>query len=116
VAGSVDLWRRTVFDALVAELDAVAILAYADSAGGRGGILELAMPAAHAAAASGTRFTSEVETDIPEIAGGKRYTFYQESRAVLEAETAKVRAVFSALPGYDGVTVEHLHAWKNLRR
>jgi hypothetical protein len=58
---------------------------------------------------------SGVETDIPEIAGGKQYTFYEEGSAVLGAETAKVRAAFSALPGYDGVTVEHLHAWKNLR-
>ncbi|WP_354498143.1 hypothetical protein [Mycetocola sp. 2940] len=106
----------SVFDAIVRDLDSVAILAYSDHAEGTGGILELATPVVLAAAASGVRFTIGVETDTPEIAGGKQHTFFDEGSVVLEAEAAKVRAAFAAIPGYDGVTVEHLLAWKRLRR
>lgn len=105
----------TVFDALVAELDSVAIIAFSDTADGSAGILELAGPAVRAAAASGTPFTIGVETDTPEVAGGAQYTFFDEGSAVLEAETAKVRAALKGTPGYQGVTVEHLLAWNTLR-
>ncbi|MET0932895.1 MAG: hypothetical protein ABWX56_04220 [Mycetocola sp.] len=105
----------TVFGALVAELDSVAILAYSDRADGPGGILDLARPGVHAAVASGTRFTIGVETDTPEVAGGKQHTFFEEGSAVLDVEAARVRAALTAVPGYDGITVEHLLAWKNLR-
>lgn len=105
----------SVFDALAGALDSVAILAYSDHAEGPGGILELATPAVLAAAASGIRFTIGVETDTPEVAGGKQHTFFDEGSLVLEAEAATVRAAFTEIPGYDGITVEHLLAWKRLR-
>lgn len=107
--------RGTAFDALVVELDFVVILAYSDHAEGRGGILERAAPAVRSAVASGTRFSIGVETETPEVAGGKQYTFFEEGSAVLEAETAKVLAALATTPGYAGVTVEHLQAWKRLR-
>jgi hypothetical protein len=40
-----------------------------------------------------------VETDIPEIAGGKQYTFYEEGSAVLGAETAKAGRRSPRCPG-----------------
>lgn len=107
--------RGTVFDALVAELDSVVILAYSDHADGRGGILDLAAPAVRGAVASQTRFTIGVETDTPAIAGGKQHTFFEEGSAVLEAEATTVRAALASIPGYAGITVEHLSAWKRLR-
>ena len=105
----------TAFDRLVAEIDTVAIVAFSDHAGGEEGIVELATPAVRAAVASGTPFSIGVETDTPDVAGGAQYTFFDEGRAVLEAETVKVRRAFGALPGYEGITVEHLLAWKVLR-
>lgn len=105
----------TVFEALVAEVDSVVIVAFSDHADGEGGIVDLAEPAVRSAVASGTSFSIGVETDTPAIAGGAQYTFFDEGRAALEAESAKVRRAFGALPGYDGVTVEHLLAWKTLR-
>lgn len=47
--------------------------------------------------------------------GGKQHTFFAQFSAALEGEAAKVRAALAATPGYDGVTVEHLLAWRNLR-
>lgn len=105
----------TIFDRLVAELDTVAIVAFSDHADGEGGIVGLATPAVRAAVASRTPFSIGVETDTPDVAGGAQYTFFDEGRAALEAETAKVRRVFGAEPGYEGITVEHLLAWKTLR-
>ena len=105
----------TVFDPLVAELDSVAIVAFSDHADGEGGIVDLATPAVRAAEASRTAFSIGVETDRPDVAGGAQYTFFDEGQRVLESEAAKVRRAFSAVVGYEGVTVEHLLAWKNLR-
>lgn len=107
--------NATVFDALVASLDGVAIVAYSDHADGTGGIVELATPAVRAAEASGTPFSIGVETDRPEVAGGAQHTFFEEGKAVLEAESARVTRAFRDVRGYEGVTVEHLLAWKTLR-
>ncbi len=107
--------NATVFDALVASLDVVAIIAYSDHADGTGGIVELATPAVRAAEASGIPFSIGVETDRPEVAGGAQHTFFDEGKAVLEAESVRVTSAFGATRGYEGVTVEHLLAWKSLR-
>jgi hypothetical protein len=105
---------RSAFDAIVDHADSVAIVAFADHAGGTGGIVPLATDAVRAASTAGTPFTIGVETDTPAIAGGAQFTFYDEGPAVLETEVAAVRAAFGSVPGYRGITVEHLLAWSAL--
>jgi len=104
----------TAFDALLPRLKSVAIVAFSDHAAGSDGIIALAKPAATAAAAKRIPFTIGVETDTPEVAGGPAATFGDDTAALLEAETAKVRAQLSSLRGYGGVTVEHLLSWQDL--
>jgi hypothetical protein len=104
----------TVFATLAASVDSVAIVVFADHAVGAGGIVPLASPAVQTAAKLGKPFSIGVETDLPQIAGGAQYTFYDNGETVLEAETAKVRAAFQLTRGYSGVTVEHLLAWESL--
>jgi hypothetical protein len=104
----------SAFDALVRAVDSVAIVTFVDHAIGPDGIVDLATPAVASAVAAGRSFTVGVETDLPSATGGAQFTFYDTGSAVLESETAKVRAAFSALPGYGGVTVEHLLAWQAL--
>lgn len=104
----------TAFDALLPHLKSVAIVAFSDHADGTDGIVALAQPAATAAAAKRIPFTIGVETDTPEVAGGAAATFGDDSAALLESETAKVRTQLSNLHYYRGVTVEHLVAWQAL--
>jgi len=104
----------TAFDALLPHLKSVAIVAFSDHAAGTDGIVALAKPAATAAAAKRIPFTIGVETDTPEVAGGPGATFGDDSAALLESETAKVRTSLSSLRGYGGITVEHLLAWQTL--
>jgi hypothetical protein len=104
----------TAFDALLPNLASVAIVAFSDHASGSDGIVALAKPAATAAAAARIPFTVGVETDTPDVAGGPGATFGDDSAALLESETASVRAQLSKLRGYGGVTVEHLLAWQDL--
>lgn len=104
----------TAFDALLPHLRSVAIVAFSDHAAGSDGIVALAKPAATAAAAKRIPFTIGVETDTPEVAGGAGATFGDDSAALLESETAKVRTALSSLRGYGGVTVEHLLSWQDL--
>lgn len=104
----------TAFDALLPRLKSVAIVAFSDHADGTDGIVAFARPAATAAAAKRIPFSIGVETDTPEVAGGPGATFGDDTAALLETETAKVRAQLSALTGYSGVTVEHLRSWQDL--
>ncbi|GAA2064504.1 hypothetical protein [Leifsonia soli] len=104
----------TAFDALLPHLKSVAIVAFSDHAAGTDGIVALAKPAATAAAAKRIPFSIGVETDTPEVAGGPAATFGDDSAALLEAETAKVRTALGGLRGYGGVTVEHLLSWQTL--
>lgn len=104
----------TAFDALLPHLKSVAIVAFSDHAAGTDGIVALAKPAATAAAAKRIPFSIGVETDTPEVAGGPAATFGDDSAALLEAETTKVRTALGGLRGYGGVTVEHLLSWQTL--
>lgn len=104
----------TAFDALLPHLKSVAIVAFSDHAAGTDGIVALAKPAATAAANKRIPFTIGVETDTPEVAGGPAATFGDDSAALLESETAKVRTALGGLRGYGGVTVEHLLSWQTL--
>lgn len=104
----------TAFDALLPHLKSVAIVAFSDHAAGTDGIIAYAKPAATAAAAKRIPFTIGVETDTPEVAGGPAATFGDDSAALLESETAKVRTALSSLRSYGGVTVEHLRSWQDL--
>ncbi|MGV8884194.1 MAG: hypothetical protein ACOH1T_01215 [Microbacteriaceae bacterium] len=104
----------TVFDALLAAADTVAIVTFADHANGAGGIIPLSADAVASAATAGVPFTIGVETDTPAVAGGAEFTFYDDGAAALETETATVRAHYAATTGYRGVTVEHVLAWAAL--
>lgn len=104
----------TLFHTLLPHVKSVAIVAFSDHAAGDDGIVALAGPAAKAAAAARIPFSIGVETETPEIAGGPAATFGDDSSAVLEAQTALVRASFGGLRGYRGVTVEHLLSWQTL--
>lgn len=104
----------SLFDGLLPHLDSVAIVAFVDHAGGDDGILALATPAANAASDAGLPFTIGVETDTPEVAGGPGATFGDDTPGALEAQTALVRSALGGLPGYRGVTVEHLLSWQRL--
>ena len=104
----------TAFDALLPYLKSVAIVAFSDHAAGTDGIVTYAKPAAQAAAAKRIPFSIGVETDTPEVAGGPAATFGDDSAALLESETAKVRTALSSLRGYGGLTVEHLNSWRDL--
>ncbi|MFF1879173.1 hypothetical protein [Leifsonia sp. NPDC058230] len=104
----------TAFDAILPHLQSVAIVAFSDHAAGSDGIVALSQPAVTAASAAGVPFTIGVETDSPEVAGGAQYTFGDDSAGALETETARVRSSFASTPGYGGVTVEHLIAWRTL--
>jgi hypothetical protein len=101
----------TVFDALLPEVDSVAIVAFADHAAGPDGIVSLARPAADAAAAAGKPFTIGVETDSPAVAGGPQFTFADDGEVALVRETDAVRDAFATTAGYGGITVEHLRSW-----
>lgn len=104
----------TVLDELLAATDTVAIVAFADHALGTGGIVPLSTDAVASAVSAGVPFSIGVETDTPAIAGGAAFTFHDEGAAVLEAQTALVRAAFETTAGYRGVTVEHVLAWAAL--
>ena len=104
----------SVFATLAASVDSVAIVAFSDHSAGTGGIVSLATPAVQAAAKLGKPFSIGVETDLPQIAGGAQYTFYDNGVTALESETAKVRTAFQSTHGYSGVTVEHLLSWASL--
>ncbi|WP_158864374.1 hypothetical protein [Leifsonia sp. AG29] len=104
----------TAFDALLPHLTSVAVVAFSDHAEGPDGIVALAQPAAAAASAAGVPFTVGVETDTPAVAGGASATFGDDTAAALEEQTGLVRAALSSLPGYQGVSVEHLLAWQAL--
>jgi hypothetical protein len=105
---------QSVFGALIGGVDSVAIVAFSDHAAGPDGIVALASPTVALASAAGRDFTVGVETDSPQVAGGSQYTFFDEGPATLEAESAAVRDAFGSVPGYAGVTVEHLLAWTAL--
>ncbi len=104
----------TLLDAVLARVGRVGVVAFSDHAQGPDGIIALAAPAVVAASAAGLPFTVGVETDTAAVAGGAQYTFVDEGAAVLEAETALVADAFGALPGYEGITVEHHRAWRAL--
>ncbi|WP_426593433.1 hypothetical protein ACPPVS_17135 [Cellulomonas sp. McL0617] len=104
----------TVLDAVLPLVSRVAVVAFADHAGGPSGVVSLAGPAVVAASAAGLPFTVGVETDTAQVAGGPQYTFASAGPAALEAETMVVRDAFGELPGYEGVTVEHHRAWRRL--
>jgi hypothetical protein len=104
----------TAFGAIVSHVQSVAIVAFSDHATGSDGIIALAAPAVAEASSAGVPFTIGVETDTPEVAGGAQYTFGDDGSAALERETSLARAHFGGTPGYDGVTVEHLLAWRTL--
>lgn len=104
----------TVFDAVVHQLDTVAIIAFADHASGGDGIIQLARPAVASAVAARAQFTIGVETETPAIAGGAQFTFYDSGAAALTAEADKVQTAFSRTSGYRGVSVEHLLSWAAL--
>lgn len=104
----------TLFDELLPHLRSTAIVAFSDHAGGDDGIVALAGPAATAASAAGLPFTIGVETDSPAVAGGSGATFGDDSASALEAQSTLVREGLGGLPGYDGVAVEHLLAWRTL--
>lgn len=104
----------TAFGAILSHVQSVAIVAFSDHAAGSDGIIALAAPAAAEASTAGVPFTIGVETDTPAVAGGAQYTFGDDSAGVLEQEAALVRAHFGGSAGYDGVTVEHLIAWRTL--
>lgn len=104
----------TAFDVLLGHLDSVAVVAFSDHASGADGIVALAQPAASAAAAHSVPFTIGVETDTPAVAGGSQYTFGDDTASALETQTAEVRSSLGSLPGYGGVTVEHLLSWQRL--
>jgi hypothetical protein len=107
-----------VIDVLLPKLDSVAIVTFADhadTAGSEKGIIALARPAVDSAVALGKPFTIGVETDTAAVAGGGQFTFHEEGSAVLETETAKVRAAFGGKAGYKGVTVEHMRSWLVLK-
>ena len=63
------------------------------------------LPAAAAAAAKRIPFTIGVETDTPEVAGGAAATFGDDSAALLESETTKVRSQLSGLRGYGNLVI-----------
>jgi hypothetical protein len=104
----------SLFDGLLPHLDAVAVVAFVDHADGDDGIVALAAPAATAASDAGVPFSIGVETDTPEVAGGPGATFGDDTAGALEAQTALVRSALGGLPGYRGVTVEHLLSWQTL--
>ncbi len=104
----------SVFDAVVERVDSVAIVAFADHAGGADGIVALASPAAVSARAAGVAFSIGVETDTPAVAGGPQFTFYDEGADVLAAESATAAAAFAGQKGFTGISVEHLLSWKSL--
>jgi hypothetical protein len=104
----------TAFGAIASHVQSVAIVAFSDHAAGSDGIIALSAPAVAEASTAGLPFTIGVETDTPEVAGGAQYTFGDDGSGALERETALVRAQFSSTPGYGGVTVEHLLAWRTL--
>lgn len=101
----------TVLDAVLPRADRIGVVAFADRAAGPAGIVALASPAA---LACGMPFTIGVETDTPEVAGGAQYTFFDEGPVALEREAALVSEAFAAVPGYEGVSVEHHRAWRSL--
>ena len=104
----------TVLDAVLPLASRVAVVAFSDHARGPSGIVSLAGPAVVAASAAGLPFTVGVETDTADVAGGPQYTFASSGPEALEDEAAWVRDAFGALPGYEGVTVEHHRAWRRL--
>ncbi|MDM7829826.1 hypothetical protein [Cellulomonas edaphi] len=101
----------TVLDAALERADRIVVVAFSDHAAGPDGIVALATPAARR---STVPFTIGVETDTPEVAGGARFTFYDEGPVVLEREAALVDAAFADTAGYEGVAVEHHRAWRAL--
>ena len=108
-------WLVAHFEALLPQLDSVAIIAFSDHAAGPGGIIELATPACEAASRAGRPFTIGLETDTPEVAGGAQYTFHDEGSIALEHEAHATRRAVQHLPGYRGIAVEHLRSWRALR-
>lgn len=104
----------TAFDTLVKEVDSVAIVTFSNGAEGDDGTIALATPAVESTIKAGKPFTIGLETETPEIAGGPDFTFFEEGAEALEAESGKIQEAFKDKKGYEGVTIQHLIAWKSL--
>ncbi|MGV8966563.1 MAG: hypothetical protein ACOH2F_09800 [Cellulomonas sp.] len=104
----------TMLDAVLARVDRVSILAFADRAAGPDGILALTARAVRAAVTADREFTIGVETCTPELAGGAQYTFFDEGPVALLRESAVVRARLMDVRGYRGVAVADHRSWRGL--
>lgn len=104
----------TLLDDVLERVDRVAVVAFRDRAGGPDGIVAVAEPAVQAVAQAGLPCEVGVETDTPQVAGGPQYTFGDDDACTLARETALVAAAFAAVPGFEGVTVQHHRAWRRL--
>ena len=105
----------SVLSALLPFIDSVSIVAYSDHAGSSDGIIAQAWPAVVETTAARVPFTIGVQTSSDAISGGAQYTFADKGSAILETETAKVRAAYSTTLGYSGVTVEEYLSWSTLK-
>lgn len=105
----------TVLSALLPHVDGIAVVAYADHAGGTDGIIAQAWTAVTQTTKAGVPFTIGVQTSSAEISGGAQYTFAGLGSKALEAECAKVRAAYETVLGYSGVTIEEYLSWSELQ-
>jgi len=109
-----DVTGSTMLDAVLARVDRVCILAFADHAHGPDGILALTARAVRATVGAGRGFTIGLETCAPEAAGGAQYTFFDEGPVALLREAALVRLRLAEVAGYRGVAVADHRAWRRL--
>jgi len=104
----------TMFDAVLARVDRVSILAHSDHTRGPGGILAYSTRAVAACVDAGHGFVIAVETETPEAAGGASRTFFDEGPVALLRESFFVREALAHEPGYRGVAVAHHRSWRRL--
>lgn len=106
--------NMSLYEKILAEVDGVAIVAFADRAEGPNGLIARANDAVNQTIASGKPYTIGSETDDPEATHGLANTFYGQDSSVMESELRKVREAFKDKGNYKGVTIQGYIEWTEL--
>ncbi len=103
----------TISEWLIAKHDQVAIMAYRDRADGPNSITSLVPEELAWADKLGTKALIAVETKMSNE--GDFVTFYEEGKAYMDAELAKLPALLSTHPAYAGTAIHSYEYWSVLK-
>lgn len=106
--------RRSVFEAVLAHLDAVTIMVPRTRAHGQGGILDVSTSARAACAAAGVPYQIGLETRPTTDPRHPRASFHDAGAAALALEAERVAESLESDPLFRGIAVHDWAAWRTL--